>query len=332
MPLVSVLLPYRDAAATITPAIESLLGEDVPFELVVVNDGSRDDGPAQVAALAARDPRITHLSTSGIGIPGALSLALSHARGALIARMDGDDLSLPGRLSRSLDLLESDPRLGVVGTQVEAFADGAVGEGMLRYVAWMNGLVTPEAHARDMFVESPLCHPSVMMRKNALDTVGGYRDPPWAEDYDLWLRFHQHGYRMAKVPEVFLRWRDRPDRATVRDARYSLARFDEAKAHYLAPVLRSLGRPVAVWGAGKTGKRMGRALGREGVVPEVYLDIDPLKVGRLSRGMPVRPPETLVRGQHTVVVAVGARGAREIVRGRLVGWGWVEGEEFICAA
>ena len=142
-PLVSVLLPYRDAAATIEAAVESLLAEDFPFELLAVDDGSRDEGPARVARLAARDGRLRLLATGGVGIPGALSHALAEARAPFLARMDGDDLSLPGRLARSLALLESDPRLAAVGTQVEAFAEGPVGEGMRRYVAWMNALITP---------------------------------------------------------------------------------------------------------------------------------------------------------------------------------------------
>jgi glycosyltransferase involved in cell wall biosynthesis len=331
-PRVSVLLPYRDAAPTLGAAIESLLGEALPFELIAADDGSRDDGPALVRALASRHRCIVPIATGGLGIPGALNLALAHARAPFVARMDADDLSLPQRLSRSLALLERDPRLAAVGTRVEAFADGELGEGMRRYVAWMNTLLTPEEHARDLFVESPLCHPSVMMRRSALEAVGGYHDPPWAEDYDLWLRLDAAGFSLAKVPETLLRWRHSAGRATLRDPRYLLARFDEAKAHYLAPRLRRLGRPVAVWGAGKTGKRIGRALAREGVSPTLYLDIDPRKIGRTAQGALIRPPESLERGRFTVVVAVGAQGARDIVRGRLRGRGFLEGEEYIVAS
>jgi glycosyltransferase involved in cell wall biosynthesis len=331
--MISVLLPYRDASATLPEALQSLLDDTaVPFELLAINDGSTDGGPALVTALAARDPRVIPVSTSGVGIPRALARGLESARGAFIARMDADDISLPGRLARSRDLLERDGRLGVVGTQVEAFPQGAVGEGMRRYVDWLNALITPEDHDRDLFVESPLCHPSVMLRRSALEDAGGYRDPAWAEDYDLWLRLAERGHKLAKVPALLLRWRHREDRATLRDARYSLAQFDAAKAHYLAPRLLRMERPVAVWGAGKTGKRIARALARSGARAEAFIDIDPRKIGRLARGAPIVEPAALLSGQFTVVVAVGARGARGLIRAHLTGAGFAEGVDYICAS
>jgi glycosyltransferase involved in cell wall biosynthesis len=332
-PRISVLLPYRDAGETLAEALESLLAErEVGFEVIAVDDGSRDDGPAVVARLAAGDERVIPIASPGLGIAGALARGAAAARGELLARMDADDVSLPGRLGAQAALLDADARLGAVGTLVEAFPDEAVGEGTRRYVAWLNALVTPEDHDRDLFVESPLCHPSVMMRREALDRVGGYRDVPWAEDYDLWLRLHAAGYRLAKVPEVGLRWRQHPRRATLCDPRYALARFDLLKARYLAPRLLRAGRPVAVWGAGKTGKHLARALEHEGVRSSLFVDIDPRKIGRTARGAPIVAPEALPRGEHTVVVAVGTRGARALVRAWLDAAGFVEGLDYLCAA
>lgn len=331
--MISVLLPYRDASATLAEALGSLLADhSVPFEVIAVNDGSTDAGPAIVAALAAQDARVVPLSTSGVGIARALAAGLSVARGAFIGRMDADDISLPGRLLRSRALLEQDARLGAVGTLVEAFPEAEVGDGMRLYVSWLNTLLSPEDHARDLFVEAPLCHPSVMLRRSALLEAGGYRDVPWAEDYDLWLRLDERGYRLAKVPEVLLRWRHRQGRATMSDPRYGLARFDDAKAHYLAPRLARMGRPIAVWGAGKTGKRISRALARCGAQAEVFIDIDPRKIGGVARGAPIIAPEALPRGRHTVVVAVGARGGRAIVRARLDAAGFKEGTDYLCAS
>jgi glycosyltransferase involved in cell wall biosynthesis len=331
-PRVSVLLPYRDAGATIEEALGSVLEErGIAFEVIAVDDGSRDDGPEVVRRMAARDGRIAAIASGGRGIVGALGVAADAARGALLARMDGDDVSIPGRLAAEAALLEGDPRLGVVGTQVEVFGEG-VGEGMRRYVAWMNGLETPEDHARDLFVESPLCHPSVMIRREALEDAGGYREVAWAEDYDLWLRMHARGWKIAKVPSILLRWRRHAGQVTWSDPRCGLARFDQAKGLYLAPELRRMGRTVAVWGAGKTGKRIGRAIGEHGIVVELYVDIDPRKIGGVARGAPIVAPADLPRGKYSVVVAVGARGAREIVRGRLTAAGFVEGVDYVCAS
>lgn len=328
-PRVSVLMPYRDAAETLAEAMESVLGErGVDLELIAVDDGSRDEGPVIAARIASSDARVVLGASGGSGIAGALDHAAALAQGELFGRMDADDVSLPGRLAAEAALLDRDPTLGVVGTWVSAFPEEATGEGTRRYLDWMNGLVTAADHARDLFVESPLCHPSVLMRRAALERVGGYREVPWPEDYDLWLRIAAAGYGMAKVPFHGLRWRQHPRRATVTDPRYALARFADLKARYLAP---RLARPVAVWGAGKTGKRLSRALEREGVRTEIFIDIDPRKIGGVARGAPVVAPGDLPCGRHTVLVALGARGAREIVRARLASWGLAEGEDFVVA-
>jgi glycosyltransferase involved in cell wall biosynthesis len=326
-------LPYRDAAATLPEALAGLVAEaGVPLEIVAVDDGSRDEGPEIVARAAARDPRVVPIATGGVGIARALAAAHQTARGAFLARMDADDVSLPGRLPRQRDLLLSDPRLGVVGTQVEAFPAEVVGEGMRRYVDWQNGLITPEDHAAAIFVEAPLCHPSVMLRREALEAVGGFRDTVWAEDYDLWLRIHAAGWRMAKVPAVLLRWRHHPGRATFRDGRYSLANFRAARAHYLAPRVTKDPRALAIWGAGPTGRRLGRALAQNGARAALFVDIDPRKIGRTAQGASIIAPEALDPSKHFVVVAVGARGARDEIRAHLGRLGFTETVDYLCAA
>jgi hypothetical protein len=225
-----------------------------------------------------------------------------------------------------------DAGLAVIGARVEAFSSGAVGEGMQRYVAWLNSIVTPEDHAREIFVEAPLCHPSVTLRRSALDAVGGFREARWPEDYDLWLRLDAAGLRMAKIPEVGLRWRHGPGRATFTDPRCALTQLAEAKGHYLGARLRAGTRPIAVWGAGKTGRRLAAALARNGARPALFVDIDPRKIGRTAQGAPIVDPSGLARGRFTVVVAVGARGARALIREHLDGAGFVEGRDYVCAA
>jgi glycosyltransferase involved in cell wall biosynthesis len=337
MPALSVLLPYRDAAATIDEAVDGILAEaDVDLELVAIDDGSRDDGAARLAALAARHRQVRAISAApasgSLGVAGALMRGLAVARAPLIGRMDADDVSVPGRLARQVAALAAAPDVAVIGTRVEAFPDAIVGAGLRRYVAWQNELLTPADHRRELFVESPLCHPSVVLRCAALAAVGGWRDGDFPEDYDLWLRLDQAGFGLAKLPEVLLRWRHREGRATYTDPRYAAARFPHVKAGPLAHRLRVLGRPFVIWGAGPTGKRLARALEPHGARPSAFVDIDPRKVGGRARGAPVREPGTLVAGVETVVVAVGAEGARALIRAHLTEWGFVEGRHFLCAA
>ena len=333
--MLSVLLPFRDVAPWLEAAIASTLADPACDELVAIDDGSRDDSLAVAERVARADRRvvIVRREESG-GVAAALAAGLAVARGELVGRMDGDDVSLPGRLGAARARLLEDARLAAVGTRVRAVTApsvAATGEGILRYVTWQNGLVTAADHAREIFVETPLCHPSVVMRRDALERVGGYHDAPWPQDWDLWLRFDAAGLALAKVPEVLFEWRHRPGRATFEAATTRLERLVALRAHYLAPRLHARG-PFALWGAGKTGKHLARALEPHGVRPALFVDIDPRKIGRTARGLPIVGPEDAYASGLFLVAAVGEPGAREVLRARLRAAGRVEPEAVLFAA
>ncbi|HEX5659552.1 MAG TPA: glycosyltransferase [Polyangiales bacterium] len=320
---ISVVLPFRDAGATIDAALSGLLAEHDPSrEVLAIDDGSTDSGASRVRAWAARDPRLRLLEGSGSGLVAALNLGLAHAQGALIARMDADDIAHPERLSRQRAYLCAHPELAVLGCRVEAVGGG---EGLQRYVAWQNTLLTPEQHAQARFIESPLCHPSIMARRAVLRDVGGYRELDGPEDYELFLRCMAHGHALAKLPEVLLAWHHREGRATFADSRYARSKFGAVKAPYLTLAIG--GAKVALWGAGQTGRRLARELAAHGVHPSLVVDIDPLKLGRTVRGAPIVRAEALDPAKHVVIAAVGARGAREIIRPQLEALGFREGHD-----
>jgi hypothetical protein len=205
---------------------------------------------------------------------------------------------------------------------------------MIRYEQWVNRLVRHEQMEREFFIESPIPHPSAMIRRELLERLGGYRDRGWPEDYDLWFRCLECGARFEKVERPLLRWRDRPDRLSRVDARYSADSFLRLKAHFLARRLRaSAPRGVLVWGAGPIGRRLSRHLANEGVSIEGFVDIDPRKIGRTRRGVSVFSPEVLeeTRGIR-VLAAVGAPGGRERIRAHLDGLGYDEGTDYLCVA
>jgi GT2 family glycosyltransferase len=233
--------------------------------------------------------------------------------------------------------LAEDESLAAVGCLVEGFPPGDVRQGFRLYLAWLNSLVTPEEIARQIYVESPLAHPSVMVRRDWLERLGGYEDHGWPEDYDLWLRMHLAGARFAKVPRVLIAWREHADRLTRTDARYSLENFLRAKAHYLMRGPLRKAPAVIVWGAGAMGRRLSKHLVREGAPLRAFVDIDPEKIGRRRRGLPIHSAEdlpALVRAapETVVLAAVGARGARELIRTRLQGMGLVEGLDWWAVA
>lgn len=323
--VVCVLVPFRDAGDTIDAALDGLLARPDPWvQVLALDDGSTDGGPSVVRDRSQRDPRVRLISCHGRGLVAALQRGVTEGDAPLLARMDADDRCHPDRLTLQVERMQGEPRLGALGCLVRA--TGSPGEGLQRYVQWQNGLRSVEDHRRELFVESPLCHPSVMMRREALLEVGGYRDLPGPEDYDLWLRLDAAGWGLAKLPRTLLDWEHAEGRATFSDPRYALERFRETKAPYLsARVVAADAKELAWWGAGPTGKRLARAAERHGLRPDFFVDIDPRKIGSRARGVAVRSPDALDPRRHSVVVAVGARGARQLIREDLVGRGFEEG-------
>jgi GT2 family glycosyltransferase len=342
-PHVSVLLPARNAADTLGEALDSLQAQSlVDWECVLVDDGSTDGTGALAAAYARRDARFRLLARAApAGIVAALNEAAALARAPLLARQDADDRAHPDRLARTVDCLTRDASLGAVACGVELFPPEAVTPGMCAYAAWLNGLVSPMHIEREIWVESPLPHPAVIMRRAAFESCGGYREGDWPEDYDLWLRMHCAGWRFAKVPEVLYSWRHHARRLTLVDPRYRPEAFLECKLQHVAP--RLLGRAVLIWGAGRDGKRLARGLRRHGVEPVAFVDIDPGKISGTRLGLPVLapmalasgsiPPHLAARTPHArpmVLAAVGTRGARGLIRAQLRELGWSEPEGFLC--
>jgi len=327
-------MPARDAARTVRAAAASILRQtERDLALVCVDDGSRDGTLAALESLAARDRRVVVVRGPGEGIARALNRGLARCDAQLVARMDADDVAHPERLALQRALLEADPTLAAAGSRVRLFPRAAVRSGMARYAAWLNGLVTPALVRRDLFVEAPLVHPASMIRRAPLEREGGWRDGDFPEDYELWLRLSAAGHALTNVPRALLAWRESPGRATRQDPRYALARHLALKAHFLARGPLAGRREIAVWGAGDTGKALCDALAPEGIRPVLFVEVDPKKIGRTIRGAPVVGYRDLAQARGLpLVVAVGAPGARDLIRAELVSAGFLETRDFWCAS
>jgi glycosyltransferase involved in cell wall biosynthesis len=329
MPAVSVLLPARNAREHLEEAVRSVLAQSFrDLELVAVDDASTDGTAELLARLATEDARVRVVRGEGRGIAAALTVGLAECRAPLIARMDADDVCLPQRLERQKEALAADPALSGVGSQVEIFPRESMSDGLKAYEAWLNSLTSPEAVMRERLVESPLVHPAAMVRAEALRAVGGWRAEGWPEDWALWLRLLGAGHRLSNVPQVLLRWRDRPERLTRTHADYTPESHLRLKAFHLAQGPLRSGRCI-LWGAGKTGRALRRELRVLGIEIERFVDIDPRKIGRPLHGAPVVSPDRLgsFAGTH-LVAAVGAKGARALIRQAMREKGWLEVEQF----
>lgn len=330
-PSVSVVLPFRSAEGTIAEAVDSVLSQSLDsWELIAIDDS--EDGPPDILLqYARRDARLSVVRSPGRGLVAALNEGLARARAPFIARMDADDIMLPLRLELQLRAMEGDPSLAVMGCQVELFPEEEILAGYREYVRWQNGCVTAAQIAAQIYVESPFAHPSVMFRADVIGAMGGYLEGDFPEDYELWLRLHAGGVRMAKVPEVLLRWRESSGRASRVDPRYSREAFDRLRARYLARDARIAGRDLVFWGAGRKTRLRARHAIAAGLRPVAWIDIDPKKTGRAIAGIPVHPPEWLQRtGSSFVLVWVTNHGAREEIGAFLAERGFVEGRDYMA--
>lgn len=334
-PRISILIPAYDAERTLGTTLDSALRQTfADWECVVVDDGSNDGTSRVIEAFARRDRRFVAATSAHAGIVGALNHGLTLCRGEFVARLDADDFMHRHRLERQLELAQREPGLGALGCHVRLFPRRADAGGRRGYERWLNSLDSEQALRRDRFVECPLAHPSLFVRKSVFDAYP-YRDVAWAEDYDLILRFYASGVRVGVVPEVLLFWREAPDRLSRTDSRYSLSRFVECKAHFLAHGFLRTDRDYVLWGYGDTGRSLARALHVHGKHPTHIVELHRGRLGQRILNAPVISPDALGAlspRPERVVVSVAGSGARSEIRARLAHMGFLEERDFVCAA
>lgn len=242
---VSVIMPAYNAERYIEDAVMSLIGQThADWEVVIVDDASRDSTLEIVRELAVGEPRIrVVVSESNLGVSGAANLAVEHARHGLLARLDADDLSEPERLRSQIELFERDAGLVLAGTAATIIdEEGAV----------VGAFVPPtdDRSIRRYFVsDNPFIHSSVMFRRSAFEAAGRYAGARLLEDYALWMLMADLG-RIANLPELLVRHRSHAQsvmgRLTLRKNRMARLRCQWHAArrapgpHALWPLARSV--------------------------------------------------------------------------------------------
>lgn len=327
-------MPARDAAHTITAAIQSVCEQTFEdWELLVVNDSSRDHTAAVANSFAASDPRCRLLHAPSPGIVAALNEGLAQSRAPWIARIDADDLMPPRRLELQLEHARKNPDLDLVSGWIIHGGDEG---GFSRYIDWLNALSTPEDICLKRFIESPVAHPSVIFRRELPERLGGYCDGDFPEDYELWLRWLGGGARFGKIPHPVLIWNDSPGRLTRIDPRYGTDRFYRLKLRHLAHWLKrevAPDRGIWLWGAGRVTRRRFESIADHGIRIAGHIDIDPRKCGPRRDGLRVILPDALPPPSDAFIIAgVASRGARERIARDLESHGYLEGRDFIHAA
>ncbi len=276
--MITVLMPVHNGAEYLRASVESILGQTCRnFELLVVNDGSTDGTPELLSRFAADDPRVHVIGgAERLGFSGALNLGLTQARGALIARMDADDIALPDRLAIQSDFLHTFPEVGLCGGRVQAF-------GLRKGTFHCPPLTTEETLCYSLF-DNPFAHPTIMLRRELVTRHGLRFDPAFcpSDDYELWSRCVRL-FPCANINRVLLHYRVHAKSMSEAD----WSEMDRLATRIAARELAELGLPTD-----DETTRFHRNLGR-------------------GRCFPIRQRDELIRGEQWLQALLAANTNRE---------------------
>lgn len=213
-PKVSVLMATFNCESTIREAVASIAAQTYSnWELVVCDDGSTDSTPAILNELMAElgpGRCILLRNDTNRRLAYSLNRCLEVATGDLIARMDGDDISQPERLTVQVRFLQAHPEFDVVGTSMRRF--NAQGPGDV-----VQAIEAPDRWTMARTTNSPFFHATILARRAMFDRVGNYT-VAWrtqrGQDLDLWFKFFAAGLSGRNLPEP-LYW-VREDGAAIR--------------------------------------------------------------------------------------------------------------------
>lgn len=201
-PLISIVMPVFNAEKTISKSIESILSQTVKdFEFIIVNDFSKDKTLEIINLYKKKDSRISIINNSrNLRIANSLNVGVLTAKADLVARMDGDDISVSTRLEEQYLYLKHHPKVGIVGTNI-SIIDNEEKE------IWKREYPTKSEDLKKvMFRYSPFAHPTVMFRKRIFEEFGGY-DPKMVpcEDIDFWFKIGVK-YEFGNIPKTLLKY------------------------------------------------------------------------------------------------------------------------------
>lgn len=206
-PTISVLMPVYNAGPYLAEATQSILNQTFQnFEFIIVNDGSTDDSLDILRLFTGRDGRIILVDRPNGGYSSALNQALELARGEFVARMDADDFSFPTRFARQIEYLKQ--HLNCVAVGAKALMVDQEGDSLSVIDSPSDHETIDREHLKA--IGGQILHPSVMIRREALKEIGGYRtnfEP--AEDLDLFLRLAEMGV-LANLTEILIKYRVHP--------------------------------------------------------------------------------------------------------------------------
>ena len=215
MAKVSVVMSVFNQEGYLPTAMESILNQSyTDFEFIIVNDGSTDSSNEIINAY--KDKRIVSIEQENTGLPAALNLAISKAKGDFIARMDSDDIADPSRIKKQLEHLNQNPRIGLLGSSVRIINENG------EFLGVEDVPTSPEAINKCLNYRCIVYHPTFFFRKEVFNKVGGYRKEfIHAQDYDFLLRARSKNINIANLADYLLDYRVESRSSFVKDLNQS---------------------------------------------------------------------------------------------------------------
>lgn len=200
----------KDDPSFLIAAIESMLKQTVFCEqFIIVEDGPLPESLQYVIdGYASKQPELFSVVklSENMGLGRALDKGLEVCRNDLVARMDADDISLPSRCEKLLDLFAKNPKLGLAGTNIDEFYDDPQNVVSSRKVP-----CDYESICKFMRRRSPFNHPSVMFKKSEVVRCGGYGKMKRKQDFDLFARMLNMDCLALNIDESLLLFRSNKD-------------------------------------------------------------------------------------------------------------------------
>lgn len=204
-PVISVIMGIYNCGDTLSEAIECIVNQTFSdWELIMCDDGSNDDTYEIAISYKEKYPEkiIVLQNEKNRGLNYTLNKCLKQAKGKYIARMDGDDRCDKERFAIEINVLEKEPEIAIVSTDMEFFDESGV---------W-GKISHPEYPVPEDFVkESPFCHAPCMVKREAYMKVKGYSVSDKllrVEDYHLWIKMYKCGYRGKNIHKCLYQMRD----------------------------------------------------------------------------------------------------------------------------
>lgn len=221
-PTISIIMGIYNCEHTLGESLESIISQSyTDWELILCNDGSTDRTYEVAKEYANRYPDKIKLVENYLnkGLNYTLNRCLELAQGRYIARMDGDDISLPDRLQKQIDFLKEKKEYQMVGTLTEHFDENGI---------WGTCYLDEEVSYQSFLKNSPFIHASMLMEKAMLQEVGGYSVSDKllrVEDYHLWVKLYTKGYKGYNIQEKLYMFRDDQNAYSRRKYKYRINEF-----------------------------------------------------------------------------------------------------------